>query len=47
MGKSTISMAIFKFANCDEHLEGIGYTHTILQTITLWLFNIAMENHHV
>ena len=45
MGKSTISMAIFKFASC-ERLEGIGYKHTILQTFTLWLFNIAMENHH-
>ena len=38
MGKSTISMAIFNSSL---------YVHQRVMIITLWLFNIAMENSHL
>ena len=31
------------FQSTNQNLSGLGYT----QNSTIWLFNIAMENHHV
>ena len=51
MGKSTILIrAMFKFANCNKLPEGIilfslqDCLFMIFLIVTIWLFNIAMEN---